>query len=132
MNEAGSLPCSRTPIVDANRQSGSLCGRGGVRVALMMLLLALPTMTSCHVTTLRVGMGNNGIKQESMHQYYLFFGLVRLNDIDIQRVVGDYTSYDVEAGFSYRDGFWESIGDFMVSMLFLPLTVTRQTVTVKY
>ena len=67
-----------------------------------------------------------------MQQYYLFFGLVRLNDADVQRVVGDYTSYDVEVGFCNRDGFWESMGDFMVSMLFLPLTVTRQTVTVKY
>ena len=67
-----------------------------------------------------------------MQQYYLFFGLIRLNEVDIQRVVGEYTSYDVEVGFSYRDGFWQSIGDAMVSMLFLPLTVTRQTVTVKY
>jgi len=132
MNEADPPAWSRTSGVDANRQSGSLCGRGAVRVALVMLLFALPTLTSCHVTTLRVGMGSNGISQESMQQYYLFFGLVRLNEVDIQRVVGEYTSYDVEVGFSYRDGFWQSIGDFMVSMLFLPLTVTRQTVTVKY
>ena len=98
----------------------------------MMLLLALPTLTSCHVTTVRYGMGSNGINQQSMQQYYLFFGLIRLNEVDIQRVVGNLNSYDVEIGFSYRDGFWESIGDFMVSALFFPLTVTRQTVTVKY
>ncbi len=77
-------------------------------------------------------MGSNGIDQQTMQQYYLFFGLVRLNEVDIQRVVGDVTSYDVEIGFSYRDGFWASIGDFLVSTLFLPLTVTRQAVTVKY
>ena len=75
-----------------------------------------------------------GVKAETMHQYYIFFGLIRLNEVDIQRVVGDYTSYDVDIGFAYRDGFWtwDSLGDFMISMLFLPLTVTRQAVTVKY
>ena len=132
MNDAASPDWSRTSTVDANRQSGSLRGRLGVPAVLVILLLSLPSLTSCHVTNVRVGMGSNGVRQESMQQYYLFFGLIRLNDIDIQRVVGEYTSYDVEVGFSRRDGLWESVGDFMVSMLFLPLTVTRQTVTVKY
>lgn len=95
-------------------------------------MFALPCLVSCHATTFRVGMGANGIGQQTMQQYYLFFGLVRLNEVDIQRVVGDLTSYDVEVGFSYRDGFWSSIGDFFISTLFLPLTVTRQAVTVKY
>ena len=96
-------------------------------------MFALPCLASCHATTIRVGMGANGIGQETMHQYYLFFGLIRLNEVDIQRVVGDYTSYDVEVGFAYRDGFWASIADFLFSSSFLlPLTVTRQAVTVKY
>ena len=80
----------------------------------------------------RVGMGGNEIGQETMHQYYLFFGLIRLNDVDIQRVVGDLTSYDVEMGFAYRDGFVATMSDFFISSLFLPLTVTRQAITVKY
>lgn len=80
----------------------------------------------------RIGMGGNGIGQQTMHQYYLFFGLFQLNEVDVQRVVGDYMSYDVEVGFSYRDGFLATLGDVFVSVLLLPLTVTRQTVTVKY
>ena len=132
MSDAASPDWSRTSGVDANRQSGSLRGRLGAPTALVMLLLSLSSLTSCHVTNVRVGMGSNGVRQESMQQYYLFFGLLSLNDVDIQRVVGEYTSYDGEGGFCNRGGFWDSVSDFMVSMLFLPLTVTRQTVTVKY
>jgi hypothetical protein len=86
------------------------------------------------VTKYRIGMGGNGLGQVTMQQYYLFFGLLPLNEVDIQRVVGDFNGYDLEVGFSYRGGVWTwaSLGDLMVSMLFLPLTVTRQAVTVKY
>lgn len=94
--------------------------------------MLMPCLPSCHATTFRVGIGGNNIGQETMHQYYLFFGLIRLNEVNIQRVVGDYTSYDVEIGFAYRDGFFDTVSDFFVSTLFLPLTVTRQAVTVKY
>jgi hypothetical protein len=100
--------------------------------ALLLVLLSCVPAAGCHAMTHRVGMGGNGIGQETMQQYYLFFGLMRLNEVDIQRVVGDYTSYDIEVGFAYRDGFWASMGDLFVSTLFLPLTVTRQAVTVKY
>ena len=99
---------------------------------MLVLFLLFPFLSSCHPMTIRVGMGSNGIGQSTMQQYYLFFGLVQLNEVDIQRVVGEYTSYDVEFGFSYRDGFWATMGDLFVSTLLLPLTVTRQVVTVKY
>ena len=107
-------------------------GRTLRRALLILGLLVSPALTSCHATTFRVGMGGNGIGQETMHQYYLFFGLIELNEVDIQRVVGDYTSYDIEAGFAYRDGFGATISDFFVSLLYLPLTVTRKAITVKY
>ena len=99
---------------------------------LLALFLLFPILSSCHPMTMRVGMGSNGIGQNTMQQYYLFFGLIQLNEVDIQRVVGDYTSYDVEFGFSYRDGFLVTMGDFFISTLLFPLTVTRQAVTVKY
>ena len=104
------------------------------RTLLCLVLLCLPaTFASCHAMTYRVGMGSNNIGKYETHQYYLFFGLVRLNEVDIQRAVSDYHSYDVEVGFAYRDGFFASLGDFFISTLFfLPLTVTRQAVTVKY
>ncbi len=132
MKGAGLVSSGRTSAVKADRQIGSRRGRGVLRVVATVVLVALTTLTGCHVTTHRVGMGSNQISEKSMQQYYLFFGLVRLNEVDIQQVVGDYTSYDIEVGFCNRGGFWQTAGDLAVSAAFLPLTVTRQTVTVKY
>lgn len=96
-----------------------------------MLLLGTPTLSSCttngmvsHIHQVRVNMGGNGIGTDELHQYYLFFGLFRLNEPNIQRVVSTYTSYDITIGCTYWDWFW--------STLLLPLTVTRQTVKVDY
>lgn len=126
--------CSRTPAMDAINQIPRRRGRAARLGFLLLLLFVLPGLSSCHVSKFRVGMGSNGIQQETMQQYYLFFGLIPLNEVDIQRVVGDLNSYDVEVGFSYHDGVWTwaSLGDFMVSLVMLPFTVTRQAVTVKY
>ena len=127
--------CSTTPAMHRIEQTKSRRRGRCARLALLLLLLCVPPgLTSCHVTTFSVGMGSNCVHQETMQQYYLFFGLIRLNEVDIQRVVGDLTSYDVEVGFSYHDGVWTwaSLGDFAVSLVLLPFTVTRQAVTVKY
>ncbi|MHC4078480.1 MAG: hypothetical protein ACYST0_08605 [Planctomycetota bacterium] len=96
-----------------------------------MLMLAAPAFSSCttngmfsHVHQVRVGMGGNDIGTAEMHQYYLFFGLWRLNDINIQRVVADYTGYDITTGYTCGDWFWSTV--------LLPLTISRQTVKVDY
>lgn len=96
-----------------------------------VLLLAMPGLTSCttngmvsHVHQVRVGMGGNNIGTEEMQQYYVFFGLVRLNTPNIQRVAAKYTSFDITIGCTYLDWFW--------SMLLLPFTVSRQTVKINY
>lgn len=96
-----------------------------------MLLLAAPAISSCttngmlsHVHQVRVGMGGNDIGTTEVHQYYVFFGLARLNTPNIQRVAATYTGFDITIGCTYWDWFW--------SILLLPLTVSRQTVKIDY
>ncbi len=96
-----------------------------------MLMLGAPALSSCttngmlsHVHQLGVGMGGNDIGTTELHQYYLFFGLMRLNHTNIQWVVANYTGYDITTGYTYGDWFW--------STLLLPLTISRQTVKVDY
>lgn len=96
-----------------------------------VLVLAASAPSSCttngmvsHVHQVRVGMGGNGLGTAEMHQYYLFFGLARLNEPNIQRVAATYTSYDITIGCTYWDWFW--------STLLLPFTVSRQTVKIDY
>lgn len=88
---------------------------------LVLILFAMP-MTSCLVNEHRVGGGPNGIGSESIRQYYLFFGLYRINEADSQRLTRDLTSYEVVTEFSFSD--------FILTTLLFPLTVTTRSVTV--
>jgi hypothetical protein len=86
------------------------------------LFLAAVLNLGCAAHHHRVGTGQNGVGQSSMRQYYLFFGLLRLNEVDTQRLSGNLTSYEIVTERSFSD--------FLVMPLLLPLTVTSRTVTV--
>lgn len=88
---------------------------------LLLMLCALP-LTSCLVHEHRVGGGPNGIGSQTVRQYYLFFGLYRINEADSQRLTKDMTSYEVVTEFSFSDLF--------LTALLFPLTVTSRSVTV--
>ena len=89
-------------------------------LALAFLLLLLP---ACSVHTHRMGGGATGsAPPESMRQYYIFFGLLQLNEVNEQRFVGDLSSYDVRTEYGWTDIF--------LTPLLLPLTVTTRTVTI--
>jgi hypothetical protein len=85
-----------------------------------VLLLALSAGCASHVH--RVGLGPTGIGSESARQYYFLFGLVRLNNVDVQRMASDLTSYTITTEY----GFF----DLLLAPLFAVLTVTSRTVTV--
>jgi Bor protein len=70
-----------------------------------------------------VGLGPTGTSQTTVRQYYVFFGLVRLNEINAQNIANNLTSYTVESEFSFMD--------LLLFPVMLPLTVTSRTVTVK-
>jgi hypothetical protein len=96
-----------------------------------MLVVVAPVFSSCttngmvsHVHQFRMGMGGNGVGTTEMRQYYLFFGLFRLNEPNVQRVAAAYTSYDITIGCTYWDWFWSTV--------LLPFTITRQTVKIDY
>lgn len=58
-----------------------------------------------------------------MRQYYLLFGLVRVNEVNVQRLASELTSYEVDTEYSFVD--------LLLSPLLLPLTATSRTVTVR-
>ena len=78
--------------------------------------------SACVSHTHRIGLGPTGLGSESARQYYLFFGLVAINDVDVQRLAGDLSSYEIDSRFSFVD--------FLLTPLMLPFTVTSRTVTV--
>lgn len=88
---------------------------------LLVLLLAL--LTGCQSHAHRVGLGPTGIGAESARQFYFLFGLVRLNEVDVQRMASELTSYSIATEFSLLD--------LLLAPLLAPLTITSRTVTVE-
>ncbi|MEY2713729.1 MAG: Bor protein [Planctomycetota bacterium] len=70
-----------------------------------------------------VGLGPTGLGEVSQRQYYLFFGLVNLSEVNVQNMAGNLTSYSIETERSFTD--------LLLMPLLLPVTVTTRTVTVK-
>lgn len=87
------------------------------------LLLALLCGSGCVTHFHSVGLGSTGTREVSARQFYLFFGLWRVNEVDTQRMAPDLTSYTVETGFEFVD--------LLLSPLLLPFTITTRTVVVR-
>ncbi len=90
-------------------------------VALLALLCTAP---ACEVHEHRIGNGPTGIGEESTRQFYILFGLVRFNEVNPQRIAGDYVGYQIRTEFSFID--------LLLFPLLLPLTTTSRTVTVSW
>lgn len=89
----------------------------------LVLILALASLSSCLSHSYRIGGGPNGIGDASTRQYYLFFGLMQINEADHQRLTRDMTSYEIVSEMTFTD--------FMIATLLFPLTVTSRTITVR-
>ena len=92
------------------------------RRALLALLPVLACTAGCMSHFHSVGLGATGTREVSARQFYLFFGLVPLNEVDTQRMATDLTSYTVETKWGFTD------------LLLLPLaglTMTTRTVVVR-
>lgn len=70
-----------------------------------------------------VGLGPTGLGEVSKRQWYFFFGLVNLTEVNVQNMAGNLTGYTVETEQSFTD--------LLLLPLLLPLTVSTRTVTVK-
>ncbi len=77
-------------------------------------------MSHTHV----VGVGSTGMGTESMRQYYLFFGLLPLNEVNVQRETGDLTGYEIYSEYGFVD--------MLLSPLLIFVTATSRTVTVNW
>ena len=77
-------------------------------------------MSHTHV----VGVGSTGMGNESMRQYYLFFGLLPLNEVNVQRQTGDFTGYEIYSEYGFVD--------MLLSPLLIFVTATSRTVTVNW
>jgi hypothetical protein len=87
------------------------------------LALTAVAAGGCVSHTHTVGLGATGADAKVARQFYLFFGLVQVNEVDTQRMAPDLTSYTVDTRFGFVD--------VLFAPLLLPLTMTSRTVTVR-
>lgn len=90
------------------------------RLVVPALLACLLASCVCHEH--RIGLGPSGTGSASKRQFYLLFGLVRANEVDVQRLATDLTSYSIETEYS--------LVDLLLQPFLLPFTITSRTVTV--
>lgn len=96
--------------------------QGNHRIARLGAALLALGLAGCVVNEHRVGLGATGSGSQSMRQYYILFGLFRTNEVDVQRMASDLTSYTIRSEYSFTD--------FLLLPLLLPFTMTSRTVTV--
>lgn len=78
---------------------------------------------SCVSHSHRVGLGPTDLGATSARQFYILFGLIPTNEVNVQRMASDLTSYTIETEYSLLD--------LLLQPLLLPLTMTSRTVTVR-
>lgn len=108
---------SRRPRTPPRRSLAQLALAPLLGVALLGGLLP-----SCTVHEHTVGLGPNNLGEISVKQYYLFWGLFRLNNVDPERLAENATSYRIRTETAFTD--------FLLAPLLYPLLVSTRTVTV--
>jgi hypothetical protein len=93
------------------------------RALLLGALLLAAQLSACVAHHHVVGLGATGSEEQSLRQYYLLFGLIRVNEVNVQRLASDLTSYEIASEFSFVD--------LLLAPILLPLTATSRTVTVR-
>jgi len=95
--------------------------RTGPRAVALTTCVAL--LVACSFHHHRIGSGAAGLGSTSARQYYILFGLFRLNEVDTQRFTEDAVSYDIYTELAFSD--------VLLSLVLLPFTVNTRSVTVE-
>ena len=91
----------------------------------MISFMAIVIFSACSSHTHTVGAGPSTGLQEKARQYYILFGLVPLNKVDTNSMIGDATNFRIETTTGPADVL---IG--IAAGMIVPTTVSSRTVTV--
>ncbi len=93
-----------------------------VKVLILMLFL-VSVLISCGAHQYNMGMGPQTDATETQRQWYILWGLVPLNSVDVEVMIGEVENYQVRTAS-------EPI-DIIMNIFTGYVTVTSRTVTVK-
>lgn len=81
-------------------------------------------LTSCFTLTHAVGNGGKGVVSESAKQWYVLWGLVPINTVDVKSMTGGASDYTVVTQMTFVDGLISAVLNF-ASVHTRTVTVTR-------
>ena len=87
--------------------------------------LTILTFSACSPHTHIVGTGPSSGLENSARQYYILFGLVPLNKVDTNSLIGDATNFSIDT----RVGGMDILVGIAAGMI-IPTTISSRTVTV--
>ncbi|HHI78936.1 MAG TPA: hypothetical protein ENK02_03060 [Planctomycetes bacterium] len=93
------------------------------RISWTLLLILCLVSSGCMTQVHTVGAGPTGTEVVRGRNWYLFFGLARLNGLDPERLAGEATSYRVTTEYTIWDG--------ILNLIFFPLTIRTKSVWVE-
>ncbi|MBL9079275.1 MAG: hypothetical protein JNL08_17370 [Planctomycetes bacterium] len=94
--------------------------RAGRLAALTLVAVAA---SACASHQHSIGLGATGTGVQTARQYYVLFGLAKVNEVDPQRMAEGLTSYTIETRFGFVD--------LLLMPFLLPLSATSRTVVVR-
>lgn len=92
------------------------------KISLMLLLVAILTV-GCAVHQYDMGKGPSKGEVETARQWYILWGLIPLNNVDAQTMIGSSTDYSVRTA--------QEPLDVIMNIVTTYVTVTSRTVTVE-
>lgn len=87
-------------------------------------VLLLVFLSSCMAHSHIVGQGPLGSVEIEQKQYYMFFGLIELNEVDTKKMARPHTNYEITTCFTMSDIF-------LAAPFLVPFTIIRRTVSVR-
>ncbi|KAA3595963.1 MAG: hypothetical protein DWQ06_16425 [Calditrichaeota bacterium] len=74
------------------------------KLSTLILIVASLMMASCATHMHTVGDGAKGNNVESKRQWYLFWGLAQLNDVNTAQMAGNAKDYQIKTQQNFVDG----------------------------
>lgn len=92
--------------------------------SLIILAMISFTLSSCFTSTYVVNDGAQGINTVKEKQWYVLWGLVPMNDVDVKEMANNHENYTITDTFSFLD--------FVIGIFTSTVSIYPKTIEVKY
>ena len=93
------------------------------KISATLLIIAMLFVIGCSAHVHKVGKGAQGYNVTEARQWYIVWGLVPINDVDTNAMVGEATDYEITTSYTPVD--------FIIGIVAGSVTISSRTVSVR-